>query len=319
MISEPTHFMRDSCRASCIDLIVTDQPNLILECGVRDSLDNTVKHKIVFCRINVKIPPLPKHVRKIWHFNRANMELIKRAISLVSWDNILNNLNPNQQVDILNTTLLNIMSNFVPNEEKTINPRKPEWLNANIKKMLRKQNKLFKKYKNNGYRQADKIHVERLKKECQDEIIKAKEKYYLNLGSKLADPSTGHKTYWKVLNKFLNKCKISRIPPILEENNFIINCKEKASLFNKYFTDQCTPLVNNSKLPVISLNTNSKISTFVIDLNEINDIIRGLNYKKAHGPDNISINMIKLCGDLLSMPLRQHSRHKYFSRSMETC
>ena len=28
LISEPTHFMRDTCQPTCIDLIATDQPNL---------------------------------------------------------------------------------------------------------------------------------------------------------------------------------------------------------------------------------------------------------------------------------------------------
>ena len=69
IISEPTHFMRDDCKPSCIDLIVTDQPNIVLDSGVRPSLDPTVKHQIIFCKINFKIPPLPKYVRKIWHFN----------------------------------------------------------------------------------------------------------------------------------------------------------------------------------------------------------------------------------------------------------
>ena len=51
MISEPTHFMRDTCKSTCIDLVITDQPNLVLDSGVRDSLDSTVKHKIVLCKI----------------------------------------------------------------------------------------------------------------------------------------------------------------------------------------------------------------------------------------------------------------------------
>ena len=49
-------------RYTCIDLIVTDQLNLVLNSGVRDSLDATVKHKIVFCKINFKIPPPPKYL-----------------------------------------------------------------------------------------------------------------------------------------------------------------------------------------------------------------------------------------------------------------
>ena len=139
MISEPTHIMRDTTNPTCIDLIVTDQPNLVLDSGVRDSLDVTVKHKIVFCKINFKIPPPPKYSRKFWHFNRAREQSIKAAVSRYPWEISLGKLNPNRQVDILNETILNIMSNFVPNEVKTISPREPEWMNSNIKKLSRKK------------------------------------------------------------------------------------------------------------------------------------------------------------------------------------
>ena len=116
--------MRDTCEPTCIDLIATDQPNLVLDSGVRNSLDSTVKHKIIFCKINFKIPPPPKYLRKIWHFNRAREQSIKTAVSIYPWELWLGNLNPNRQVDILNET------NFVPNEVKTGNPREPEWMNT---------------------------------------------------------------------------------------------------------------------------------------------------------------------------------------------
>ena len=252
MINEPTHFMRDTCKPSCIDLILTDQPNLVLESGVRGSLDPTVKHQIIFCKINFKIPPLPKYVRKIWHFSRAKDELIKRAISTFPWEaELRNHKDPNRQVKILNETILNIMSNFVPHENKTICPREPEWMNGNIKKILRNLNKVFKRYRRNGYKNDEKIIVDRLKTESQELILKAKEKYLKDLGAKLADPSTGQKSYWKIMNKFLNKCKIPRIPPLLVEDKFITNCKEKASIFNNLFSLQCTPFINESVLPEI--------------------------------------------------------------------
>ena len=38
LISEPTH-TRENCNPMCIDLILTDQPNLIMETGARPSLD----------------------------------------------------------------------------------------------------------------------------------------------------------------------------------------------------------------------------------------------------------------------------------------
>ena len=106
------------------------------------------------------------------------------------------------------------------------------------------------------------------------------------------------------MNKFLNKCKVPRIPPIAVHDKFITNCKEKAKMFNDYFSSQCTPFVNNSELPDFCLLTNKKIDNVVINLNEINEIIIGLNTKKAHGPDLISANMVKLCSEHLCVPLK---------------
>ena len=56
------------------------------------------------------------------------------------------------------------MSNVVPSEEKTFSPRDQEWLNQNIKNLLRKQNKLYKKYRKNGYNNDDRTVLQKLEK-----------------------------------------------------------------------------------------------------------------------------------------------------------
>ncbi len=89
-------------------------------------------------------------------------------------------------------------------------------------KKYRVKETVFKEYKRNGYKNEDKEIVDRLRNECQQAIVNAKENYLKNLGSKLADP-----LYWKILNKFLNKCKIPKIPTILVDDKYITNCKEK--------------------------------------------------------------------------------------------
>ena len=104
-------------------------------------------------------------------------------------------------------------------------------------------------------------------------IKDAKEKYFTDLGAKLAAPSTGQKVYWKILNKFLNKCMIPRIPPLFVQDKFITDCKEKALIFNILFSTQYTPLSNDSELPTLRFCTNSRISSFETTFNEICDII----------------------------------------------
>ena len=68
LISEPTDFEPHK-NPSCIDLVVTDQPDIILDSETRGSLDS---YQTVQCKVNFRIPPTLPFVRKIWHFNGAN-------------------------------------------------------------------------------------------------------------------------------------------------------------------------------------------------------------------------------------------------------
>ena len=56
IISEPTHILKNS--SSCIDLIFTDQPNLITDSSTHPSLHPICHHNITFCKINLKISTL---------------------------------------------------------------------------------------------------------------------------------------------------------------------------------------------------------------------------------------------------------------------
>ena len=79
IISEPTNFEPNK-NPSCIDLLVTDQPNMILDSGTRASLDSYCHHQIIHYKVNFKIPPPLPFERKIWHYNRADSASIKRSL-----------------------------------------------------------------------------------------------------------------------------------------------------------------------------------------------------------------------------------------------
>ena len=85
------------------------------------------------------------------------------------------------------------MSNFVLNKIIRIKPSEPEWLNRKIKNMLKKQNRIYKKCKNNGFKEVDKVSLDLYRKECAEAIEKSKQNYLSKLGAKLADNSTWSK------------------------------------------------------------------------------------------------------------------------------
>ena len=146
LIAEPTHLMGDS--KSCIDLIFTDQPNLIIESGVHPSLHEQCHHQIVYGKLSVSHVAQPPYTRRIWHYDKADLSIDKmKSIDMFNWQDHLNKIeSPNEQVKLLNDVLLNIYSNFIPNQVKTIRPRQAPWITKTVKNFLRKKNHAYRNF-----------------------------------------------------------------------------------------------------------------------------------------------------------------------------
>ena len=58
VICESTNFEPNK-KPSCIDLVITDQPNLVLDSETRASLDPYCHHQIIYCKVSFRVPPSP--------------------------------------------------------------------------------------------------------------------------------------------------------------------------------------------------------------------------------------------------------------------
>ena len=123
MINKPTHILESF--SSCIDLIFTSQPNLITEPGVHPSLHPNSHHQIIFAKFNLEIHYPTPYFRHVWHYQDAKTDLIRPAIDMFDWDRAFVNTNFNEKVFILNKTILNILSNFIPHETLTVDDKEP--------------------------------------------------------------------------------------------------------------------------------------------------------------------------------------------------
>ena len=80
--------------------------------------------------------------------------------------------------------------------------------------------------------------------------------------------------------------------------------KFKANIFNDFFSKQCIPLANGSKLPENQVYlTNTRIKSVLFSDSLVINIMRNLNVNKDHGHDDISVRMIKTCDESLLRPL----------------
>jgi len=121
LIPEPTHPMGSS--SSCIDSIVTEQPNLFIKTGVHQSLYDKCHHQIIYGKVSVSNIAPPSYSRKTWFHNKANTTSIIKTLHLFQWEKHLNDFTcPNEQVKFFNKTILNIYSNFMLNTFKMVRP-----------------------------------------------------------------------------------------------------------------------------------------------------------------------------------------------------
>ena len=183
IINEATHILEAS--SSCIDLIFTTQPNLVVESGVHPSLHENCHHQLVFAKFNLQIFYPPPYPREIWHYKQANSELIRRAIGNFNWDRAFLNTNVNEKVSILTSTVMNILSNFILHETIVCDNKDPPWFNKAIKSLIQEENDIFKKYRksNKNIQLVQRLRL--LQEKLNSFISVSKQSYYSRMLTKL--------------------------------------------------------------------------------------------------------------------------------------
>ena len=150
----------------------------------------------------------------------------------------------------------------------------------------------------NGQKTTDRDKVLLKSAECTQEILEAIKNYIFTMSKKLEDSKTAPKAYWAILNNLIYNKKIPAIPPLFVKGNFVLDFSLKANLFNDFYASICTPIQNSSVLPPLKYRASKKLNSFSVFEKDILLII------KAHGYDNLSIKMMKLCEESVVIPLK---------------
>ena len=124
------------------------------------------------------------------------------------------------------------------------------------------------------------------------------------MGNDLNEHTSSTKSYWKIVNRVMNKARQPVIPPLLVNNTFVLNCIDKCKLFAEFFSQQCKPINNGSILPSFNFRTAQRLNDVLLDDDKILSLIRSLNSNKAMGPDGISAHMLLISDTSIVLPLK---------------
>ena len=78
LIAEPPHVPENS--SGCVDLIFTNQPNLIMYAAVHPSLQSECCHQVVYAKLNWQKEYPPPYTREVWDYSKAHIDLINKAV-----------------------------------------------------------------------------------------------------------------------------------------------------------------------------------------------------------------------------------------------
>ena len=120
LIDQPTNL--ESMEISCVDLIITDHPNIFVDYGIHFSLDNCCHHQITHGKVNISVPSLKRRIRD---YAKANKDEIRECLNNIDWHYKLNNLSATDMVTEFTSTLMGVMSRFIPNKMITCNEKDP--------------------------------------------------------------------------------------------------------------------------------------------------------------------------------------------------
>ena len=131
----------------------------------------------------------PPYERTVWYYERANTELMRRAIDQFDRLRTLSNVNVDEKVYFFTKTLLNIIQNFIPHETIICDDIDPPWIKKEIKELMIEKNLAFKSYccANRNMFLLEKF--EALQYQLHISIEESTEKYYTKLPCRLANLS----------------------------------------------------------------------------------------------------------------------------------
>ena len=92
-------------------------------------------------------------------------------------------------------------------------------------KYQRKKNTFYQKYIEKGRLESEFILLEKSITELNNLIFSTKTLYYENLAKNLNNPLLQTKPYCSTLKTFYNDKKVTKIPPLLQDDTFVTDMK----------------------------------------------------------------------------------------------
>ena len=242
-------------------------------------------------------------------YSKFSAESFRDDVSIQNFSNNLTDVN--EQFNDFYFRLQGVVDRHAPVKKltpKEVKMQQKPWITAELRKLIKKKNKLFKRKKRQPNNEDIRASYNELRNKVNRELDKAKKAHYT---SYFKENNKNSKKIWDGIKSIINtkNPKSTIINQLKIKGDIIDNPKQMSESFNSYFTSRGpdneksipkNPIANPDKY----LNNRNDYEFIIAHTSneEILEIISGLE-NKSTGPQSIPVKLLKIIPDLILVPL----------------
>jgi hypothetical protein len=290
-----------------IDLIFASNPSLV---KFSKTVPGCCDHSAVVADFETRPQRVKEKPRKTHLFSKVNWQTLNEELKPLN-GKMSTMVEEGKDVNHLWETFKGSIKEVVDRHVPSVLRKKKDdlpWLNGNIRRMLRKKKRLFKRAKK-SHNWADFRFTQ---KQCRRAMRKAEQQYINNMIEKgMADNNT--KPFWRYVKS--RRQDGSGVAPLKNGTSLITDSVGKAKILLKQFVSVFTRN-DGDQTPPIKGQMFPKIDELIINENGVCKLMKNLNASKASGPDGLPSHVLKNCAEVLAAPLTIIFRHSMATGSL---
>ena len=309
VIYEPTRPSTDT--ENLRDLCFVYNTSITQNSGVMSPF-STLDHFPIFVSLKTKLPANPKTYKTIWEYNKLDADKLTKILMDIDWNNITEK-DIDTATEEFTTVILDAAAKTIPTKTVPIRHRNKLWVTADLKRQIRKRDRLFKRAK----KQQTEYDWKRWREQrnLTTNLTKQLKKRYIEtqVTTLLTNRQNPHK-YHQTLRSITGRRQDQAIPPLeTTDGQTQTDETDKASLLNKFFATQSNIDVPDTHTiqftphtpPIPTLNSIEVTSL------EVLKALNSLDPNKTTGPDKLPAKILKLTAIIIAEPLT-----KLFNKSL---
>lgn len=313
IITFPTRYPdHDNHAPSLLDLCLVSDPS-ICTASSEAPLGNS-DHVVISVSVSLNSAPLaesPTH-RTSYKYEQGDWNSFRDLLRDAPWSHVFS-LPANKCASEVISWIQAGIEAFVPHRRYQVKPHSSPWFSPGCASAIAHRNHYFHLYQRNKSVENRRLFTS-ARNQCKRVLNEAKSQYMNLTQSRISSQKLGSRDFWKIYNSVFSKGR-SNIPPLFHGYEVLSSSKDKAELFARQFSNNCSLDSTGHNLSDFPSRTDVPLHTLRITPKSVAKVIASLDSSKASGPDNIPVIVMQKCSPELSSILS-----KLFNKCMrESC